>query len=73
MANENNPAGAVNELVDVLSNVAKQQAEALNKGITSASQLIEPAGKAFVSILSSVLTAATQIFQAIADALAPKK
>jgi len=73
MANENNPAGAVNELVDVLAKVAKQQADALNSGISTAASLIEPMGKACVSILSTVLNAATQLFQGIADALAPKK
>jgi hypothetical protein len=73
MANENNPVGAVNELVDVVAKTAKQQVEVLNSGITSAASLIEPLGKACVSLLSAVMGAAGQLYQGIADAMAPKK
>ncbi|NTU91012.1 MAG: chlorosome envelope protein B [Chlorobiaceae bacterium] len=73
MANENNPAGAVNELVDVVAKAAKQQAEVLNNAINSAVSLIEPLGKACVSFLSSVMGTAAQVYQSIADAMAPKQ
>ena len=73
MANENNPIGAVNELVDVASKSAQQLAETLCGGIKSAAGLIEPLGKACTSILSTAVDAAGQIFQGIADAIAPKK
>ncbi len=73
MANENNPVGAVTELVDVVAKTAKQGADALNSGINSAVGLIEPVGKACVSVLSSVMDAAAQVYQSIGDAMAPKK
>ncbi len=73
MANENNPAGAVNELVEVVAKAAKQQADVLNNAISSAVQLIEPLGKAVVTLLSTVTGAAAQVFQSIADAIGPKQ
>jgi hypothetical protein len=73
MANENNPVGAVNELVEVASKSAQQLAETLCGGLKSAAGLIDPLGKACVSILSTVLGAATQVFEGVANALAPKK
>lgn len=73
MANETNPAGAVNELVDVVAKAAKQQAEVLNNAINSLVSMIEPVGKACVSLLSSVTGAAAQLFQGIADAIGPKQ
>lgn len=73
MANENTPVGAVTELVDTVSKTAKQGAEALNNGINTAVSLIDPLGKACVSILATVMDAVGQVYQSIGDAMAPKK
>ncbi len=73
MANENNPVGAVNELVDVASKTAVQLADTLCGGIKSAAGMVDPLGKAFVSLLGNVLGAATQVFESVAGVLAPKQ
>ncbi|NTU68235.1 MAG: chlorosome envelope protein B [Chlorobiaceae bacterium] len=73
MANENNPVGAVNELVDVASKTAQQLADTLCGGIKSAAGMVDPLGKACVSFLSTVLGAATQLFEGVAGCCAPKK
>ncbi len=69
----NDLSGAVSNLLETFGKLAQAQVDALNSGIKTASQLIDPLSKTATDLAGNVVNAANQVLQTVSTALAPKK
>ena len=74
MANETNDfTAAVSALLDTAGKVAQQQLEVVNTGFSAIMQVVEPLAKTAIDLVGSASNTVGQVFQNVAEAIAPKK
>jgi chlorosome envelope protein B len=64
---------SVDNLMETISKFVQSQVELITNGIKSATDVIEPVGKAAIELTVNVLNAVNQILQNVSASIAPKQ